>query len=154
MDEPFTGNFISAGEATIVHSTLVAPTPASDIPSELVGLHAADLHIANSIIDGGCSDDTATSSQGWNVQAGGDSCGLTDPTDLVNVTDTQLKLGPLQDNGGTSVTHALGLGSVAIDRVPLAACLNEQGIPLLEDQRGIARPQGTACDVGAVERVP
>ncbi len=27
-------------------------------------------------------------------------------------------------------------------------------VPLTKDQRGIARPQGPACDIGAYERVP
>ena len=33
----------------------------------------------------------------------------------MNVTAAQLALGPLQDNGGPTLTHALGTGSVAID---------------------------------------
>lgn len=53
-------------------------------------------------------------------------------------------LGPLQDNGGASATRALLPGSPAIDAA--SACP-----PPSQDQRGIARPQGAACDIGAYE---
>jgi hypothetical protein len=55
-------------------------------------------------------------------------------------------LGPLQDNGGPTPTMALGVGSPAIDRIPPAGF----GCPAT-DQRGIPRPQGPACDLGAFE---
>jgi len=51
-------------------------------------------------------------------------------------------LGPLQDNGGTTWTHAPQLGSPAIDAG--GACQDS-------DQRGHSRPVGRACDIGAVE---
>jgi len=56
-------------------------------------------------------------------------------------------LGPLQDNGGPTPTMALGAGSVAIDAVPAGnlACP-------ATDQRGVFRPQGPSCDIGAFER--
>ena len=56
-------------------------------------------------------------------------------------------LGALADNGGATPTLALGPGSPALDAVPAAACPTA-------DQRGIARPQGVACDIGAFELVP
>jgi predicted outer membrane repeat protein len=52
------------------------------------------------------------------------------------------RLGPLTFNGGFSATHLLLAGSPAIDA---GAC------PLAIDQRWVARPQGAACDLGAVE---
>jgi hypothetical protein len=52
-------------------------------------------------------------------------------------------LGPLEDNGGLTSTHALLDGSGAIDAANACA--------LATDQRGISRPQGTACDIGAFE---
>ena len=45
-------------------------------------------------------------------------------------------------NGGFSSTHLLEPGSPAIDA---GACV------IATDQRGVARPQGAACDLGAVE---
>jgi len=60
-------------------------------------------------------------------------------------------LGPLADNGGPTWTHALLAGSPAIDAADDAACVAPpiNGV----DQRGVARPQGVGCDVGAFERV-
>jgi parallel beta-helix repeat protein len=53
-------------------------------------------------------------------------------------------LGPLQDNGGPTETHALLDGSPAID-----ACVGNCIVN--EDQRGIGRPQYDHCDIGAYE---
>ena len=62
----------------------------------------------------------------------------------MNVNAEDLKLEPLADNGGPK-THALLPGSVAIDLIPEAMCKVD------EDQRGVERPQGDTCDVGAFE---
>ncbi|HEX8679869.1 MAG TPA: chitobiase/beta-hexosaminidase C-terminal domain-containing protein, partial [Chthoniobacterales bacterium] len=59
---------------------------------------------------------------------------------------SQLKLAALANNGGPTATVALQLGSLAIDA--------GVAIPgLTTDQRGIARPNGSAPDVGAFELV-
>jgi len=58
-------------------------------------------------------------------------------------------LGPLQDNGGPTLTMAPGAGSPAIDAALDAICDADPVNGL--DQRGIARPQGSHCDIGAVE---
>ena len=52
------------------------------------------------------------------------------------------------------MTHALLVGSVAIDWIQEAACLDAAGDPLTTDPRGVARPQGAMCDVGAFEVQP
>lgn len=54
------------------------------------------------------------------------------------------KLDVLGDNGGNTQTMALLPGSAAIDAGDLTSCL-----PI--DQRGISRPQGVQCDIGAYE---
>ncbi len=56
------------------------------------------------------------------------------------------KLGPLEDNGGPTETRALGAGSAARD---LASAGTACSAPT--DQRGLPRPQGSACDSGAYE---
>ncbi len=53
-------------------------------------------------------------------------------------------LGPLQDNGGPTSTMLPAAGSPALNAG--VACP-------ATDQRGVARPQGGGCDIGAVERV-
>ena len=56
-------------------------------------------------------------------------------------------LGPLALNSpGTTATHALDGDSPAIDMIPTADC------SVATDQRGVSRPQGSACDIGAFER--
>lgn len=51
----------------------------------------------------------------------------------------------LANNGGPTPTHILIDGSPAVDASPA------NGDCQPTDQRGITRPQGTACDIGAVE---
>jgi CSLREA domain-containing protein len=60
--------------------------------------------------------------------------------------------GPLEpaDNGGGTQTLALSASSAARDRVPAGAA--GCGTTVSADQRGVARPQGAGCDVGAYER--
>jgi hypothetical protein len=108
--------------------------------------HGGDaVNIINTIIANGHSRDDCFggdyTSLGHNLDGDG-SCGLTDPTDIPS---TSPLLGPLQDNGGFTLTHALLAGSPAIDAVPVANCA------VTTDQRRVARPQGTACDIGAFE---
>lgn len=69
--------------------------------------------------------------------------------DFFGIPSADPLLGPLQDNGGPTFTHALLEGSPAIDAVPLDDCSE-----VTTDQRGVARPQGSACDIGAFEFVP
>ena len=60
-------------------------------------------------------------------------------------------LGPFQNNGGPTQTMALGQGSAAIDAADDAIC----AAPPVQnrDQRGVIRPQGPHCDIGAYEVV-
>lgn len=68
-------------------------------------------------------------------------------------TSAQIALRPLADNGGPTQTHALGADSVAL--AAATECTELDGTtPVESDQRGIPRPQGDACDVGAFEREP
>ncbi len=69
------------------------------------------------------------------------TCNLTHPTDLPGVDPL---VGPLHDNGGPTLTHALLPGSPAIDSG------ENRGWPRT-DQRGLLRPQGAASDIGAYE---
>lgn len=42
--------------------------------------------------------------------------------------------------------------SALVDAVSVASCVDVGGGPLAADQRGVLRPQGAACDIGAIER--
>ena len=54
---------------------------------------------------------------------------------------------PLADNGGGTQTHALVIGSPALDASPDDATCPDT------DQRGNPRPRGPACDIGSFEGV-
>jgi hypothetical protein len=86
--------------------------------------------------------DTTSAGNNWTDEQ---SCHLDDPSD--HVDDAALLLGPLQDNGGPTPTLEPAFGSPVIDAVPAVSCV-------AADQRGTHRPQGAACEVGAVEVVP
>ena len=58
--------------------------------------------------------------------------------------DADPLLGPLQDNGGFTQTMALSSGSSAVDAGDDSNCPET-------DQRGVSRPQGSRCDIGAYE---
>jgi cysteine-rich repeat protein len=121
----------------------------------------ADLSLRNSIItaaelDCAFGDSTSIVSLGHTLDSDG-SCGLYHPTDLSGVDPL---LGPLQDNGGETPTHGLGAASPALDAIPLAACTYDHDadpatptVPLANDQRGLPRPVGPRCDIGAFEGV-
>jgi hypothetical protein len=79
-------------------------------------------------------------SLGFNLQSGND-CGFSATGDQKNKSP---KLTPLQNNGGPTNTRAPKPGSPAIDK-------GGNCPPPSTDQRGIHRPQGPRCDVGAVE---
>ena len=96
--------------------------------------------IANSPSGGDCSGGIITS-LGHNLDSDG-TCGLGAAGDISGVNPL---LGPLADNGGPTFTHALLPGSPATDAGDNAACLDS-------DQRGVTRPQGSVCDIGAYEQ--
>jgi hypothetical protein len=81
--------------------------------------------------------------QGNNLSSD-NSCHFTAPGSLNN---TDPRLGPLDDYGGPTPTMALLGGSPAIDAGLAANCV-------ATDQRGVARPFGAGCDIGAFESAP
>jgi len=103
--------------------------------------------VANSVSSGDCMVEmnsiNGISSAGYNLSSD-NSCNayFTHPADQTNMSPS---LGPLADNGGYTWTHLPYAHSPVVDE---GLCLAQ--IPT--DQRGVARPQGPACDIGAVER--
>jgi CSLREA domain-containing protein len=93
----------------------------------------------------------ALSSNGYNIVGpdGALSCSLTGS----GVTYADPALGPLQDNGGATPTYALFAGSPAIGSGDPSGC-QSMFVTITTDQRGVKRPIGTRCDVGAYERSP
>src|SRR5438034_5145183 len=81
-------------------------------------------------------------SDGFNLI--GTTNGSFDPSDQLDVAAAALRLGPLQDNGGPTFTHALLCGSPAIDA-------GDNTDAPATDQRGFARIVGSVIDIGAYE---
>ena len=77
---------------------------------------------------------------GWNL-SGDNSCAFVSPTDQTTVTP---RLSTLGTHAGGIPTMVPYIGSPAIDMGGGPACP-------ATDERGVARPQGAKCDVGAVE---
>jgi len=79
------------------------------------------------------------------------SCKLSGDAGSWSMLNDLNTLGPLQDNGGPTQTHALLAGSNAIDGTDGSGCVDDQGVPLTTDQRGSPRVSGPRCDIGAFE---
>ncbi len=88
---------------------------------------------------------------GRNLLGDSQGCAFSGNGDAAHGLVTPASIGPLQDNGGPTPTHALLLGSEAIGMTTLQGCIDETGAPLATDQRGFARLIGTRCDIGAYE---
>ena len=144
VNSTITGNHAIKGGGGLATGQGYAPV------SEKVALGRVTL--LNTIIAGNTSSagpqgchvkDQVIASLGHNLDSDG-SCFLTAAGDQPK---TDPLLGPLADNGGATETQALLAGSPAIDAGAAGGCP-------AHDQRGTARPQGTACDIGAYEYVP
>ena len=89
----------------------------------------------------GC--DVPILSLGHNIDSTG-TCGFSATGDQQNVDP---KFFPLRDNGGPGRTLALQGDSPALDTGDADHCP-------ATDERGVVRPQGPGCDIGAFERAP
>ena len=95
-------------------------------------------------------------SQGYNLIQSTTGCSFSVPTPS-DILGSAAGVGPLQNNGGPTDTRELLPGSAAINGGNPAGCeeWRQGGFfgPVTADQRGIARPQGPRCDIGAFELV-
>ena len=117
-----------------------------------------DLTLQNSIIFTPDTPNCTTglsnpliNSLGNNISDDSSCLGLTEPTDQIVAG---VGIGPLADNGGDTLTHALLAGSPAIDAGNNAACAT--AVVGNIDQRGAMRAGGASyggatCDIGAYE---
>jgi hypothetical protein len=117
------GIFISDGTATL-RNTVVAYSPSGG-------------NCAGAITDGGYNIDSGT------------SCGFSEQQNSLPSTNPLLADQPAF-NGGPTRTIALREDSPAINAIPEAT--NGCGTEVQTDQRGVMRPQGEGCDIGAFER--
>ncbi len=113
---------------TVVTSSIIAGNAGSDVDNELVGLGSNTISSTGFNLIG-------SSNANAQFGAAGDQTGISDPG-----------LGPLADNGGPTLTHALLAGSPAIGA-------GDTTSTEITDQRGagFARLVGSNVDVGAFE---
>ncbi len=155
---PYTGGAIhnqlstdglnTPGAVTLIASTVAGNAAASGTGGNLNNNSGNTLRVKLSIVTAGNPNNCAGTivSQGNNLESA-NTCSFASADDLVNANPL---LGPLADNNGPTWTHALLAGSAAVDHV-ISGCTDQQGSPLAVDQRGVTRPQGLHCDVGAFE---
>jgi TIR domain/NACHT domain len=79
---------------------------------------------------------------------------LTDRSPTSLIKGRSPSLGSLGENGGPTKTYPLLSGSPAIDQIPFNDITCGQTPEDSIDQRGISRPQGSGCDLGAYEYGP
>jgi hypothetical protein len=151
------GAICNAATAT-VSSTTISGNDANGAPAGLGGggirsgcgfgqAATGPTSISSTILagnaNGNCSG--AIADGGYNISSDA-GCAFSASTSLAS---TDPMLGPLADNGGPTQTMALLAGSPAVNKIP--AGVNGCGTTLARDQRGVARPVGPGCDVGAYE---
>ena len=151
VNSTVSGNSASDGEGGGIWNnsvmTMTNGTVSSNAASAggAIGNGGVAMMVLNSLVDGDCSG-AGIDSDGHNLESPGDTCGFDQPSDAVGVSAANLQLGPIQDNGGPTETNAIGESSAANDAIPTEMCV------VAEDQRGVPRPQGSGCDIGAFER--
>jgi CSLREA domain-containing protein len=137
--------------ASISNSTITANVSpsAGGILNEPITGSDGEVTLSGSIIannsNGDCGGSSPYTSTGHNLIETV-SCTISGDT-ADDITGVDPSLGSLADNGGPTFTHALLGDSPAIDE-------NPECPPPTADQRGIDRPQGPECDIGAFETTP
>jgi hypothetical protein len=155
---PGAGSIVSSGTMSLVGDTINANTSPSGT-NFLGGVYSFAPTIAAGTIIYGNSDGNcfgAPTDGGYNLTNPGDTgCAFNAATD--KKADPQLD--PLANNGGPTQTEAPRPSSPVINAIPnpttstITDAVTGTAVTLCPgvDQRGVARPQGPACDIGAVE---
>jgi CSLREA domain-containing protein len=88
--------------------------------------------------------------QGYNLVQNMAGCPVTPAAG--DISGVNARLGPLQNNGGATSTHALLVNSPAINAGDPGGCVDSHSLALASDQRGEPRPYaGSRCDIGSYE---
>jgi CSLREA domain-containing protein len=141
--EAYGGGVMNNGFTSFTNSTLSGNSAATgggiyNWPGPNIDVQTRNTMVVNSPSGSNCAGDPFIS-YGYNLSSDS-TCASIGPGDINNAWPA---LGPLAYNGGPTPTHALLEGSPAADGAG-------PGCPAT-DQRGIARPQGLRCDIGAFE---
>lgn len=96
-------------------------------------------------------DGATGTSVGFNLSDDASCTSFLTQTGDLSSTAPGLSTSGLANNGGPTETVALVAGSPAINVIPVSDCTDTNGNAVTIDQRGVRRPQGGACDIGAFE---
>jgi len=151
------GGIDNSGTLTVSNSTLSGNSGANGGGM----LNEGALTIKNSIVANSSRENCFSFgapiiSQGHNLSDDGSCAGFFIFVGDRNNTPAGLDPSGLQNNGGPTQTIALLPTSPAVDAIPVSPvnyCTDVTGMPVTTDQRGVSRPQGPACDIGAFELV-
>ena len=116
------------------------------------GAASTTMTVRESIVaDGGgggtnCSGTTAVVDGGYNIDTG-TSCGFSTTNHSKSNTNPRSRPAGLQRR--PDADHGAGVDSPAVNAMPVSVA----GCSGSTDQRGVSRPQGAACDIGAYELV-
>jgi hypothetical protein len=138
LSSTISGNVVSGGGATDRGGNLLDKGEGGSV-----------LSLRDSIVSSGGGAAGSENCFGPGVQSAGHNIDSLDQCNFNSVGDrvkTDPLLASLADNGGPTKTLALSPGSPAVDA-------GDAGCPAT-DQRGVPRPQGAACDIGAFELIP
>jgi CSLREA domain-containing protein len=160
------GIYSNTGTVTIVSSTITANN--ADNGGGILGENGASFSAASTIIARNTSPKGPDSNGSLRLD-GYDLLGTNAQTTLLGQDDTDQVgtpaspidplLGPLQDNGGPTLTHALQPGSPALDKGSAGATstapartTDQRGLPRPSDNPGISNATfGDGSDIGAFE---
>jgi CSLREA domain-containing protein len=156
-----TGGLLNAGGSMTLNNVTVTNNTSREEGFGIAGGIAnssGTLELSNTIVAGnlnpvgGAVDCSGTLlSRGYNLlQQRGTDCTVTG--DLSGVIGGDPLLAPLANNGGATRTHLLGVRSPARDAGNPAAPGSTSVACRPADQRGVARPVGARCDMGATEQ--
>jgi CSLREA domain-containing protein len=138
------GIFCETGSFAGTHDTFTNNS-GGNLVLENCSLELSNTILANDNQGSNCSEPITDG--GYNISDDA-SCAFSASTSK-NSTNPRLHPQGLRNNGGPTHTIALLPNSPAIDAIPRA--INGCGTDVETDQRGLLRPQGPACDIGAFE---
>jgi murein DD-endopeptidase MepM/ murein hydrolase activator NlpD len=107
--------------------------------------------LANGSSGGNCYNTGTFNSAGYNLSDDNSCSSFLTATGDINNIAAGLDSAGLASNGGPTRTIALLANSPAVNAIPVSACTDVAGNPVTTDQRGVTRPQGPSCDIGAFE---
>jgi hypothetical protein len=155
----------AAGTTNLQNTTINRNTADSDADNAGDGggidqASGATLNLKNTIVAGNrdatgqlpdCNGNSGVTSQGYNLFGTTTGCGVTLIAGDRDLAGANPVIGQLHQNGGPTPTSALLPGSPAINAGNPATPGSGGTACAAIDQRGVHRPQGPRCDIGAFE---